>query len=83
MLEIKYIVFLVLVILVRSLIAAFQVTSDLSCREGIREEGLVVAMTESGHEEIEDVGEEGRPTEEDGKWKLSYTKLWILLRSKN
>lgn len=67
--------FLVLVILVHSLIAAFQVTSDLSCHEGIRGEGLVVAMTEREREEIEDVGEEGRPTEEDGNRRLSYTKL--------
>lgn len=74
LLEIDYIMFLVPVILVRRLIAAFQVTSDLSCHEGIRGEGLVVAMTEKEHEEIEDAGE-GRPTEEDGNRSLSYTKL--------
>lgn len=70
-LEIKYIMFLLLVILVHSLIAAFQATSDLNCHDGIRGEGLVVAMTEREDEEIEDVGEEERPTEEDGKWKNS------------
>lgn len=67
MLGIKIILFLLPVILVHSLIAAFQVTSDLSCHEGIGEEGLDVATTERGHEEKEDVGEEGRPTEADGK----------------
>lgn len=61
-------------ILVHSLIAAFQATSDLSCHDGIRGEDLLVATTESEDEETEDVGE-GRPTEEDGKWeKLSDTK---------
>lgn len=67
--------FLLLVILAHSLIAAFQVTSDLSCHEGIR--GEVVAMTEREHEEIEDVAEEGRATEEDGKRRLTYTKLCL------
>lgn len=61
-------------ILVHSLIAAFQATSDLSCHDGIRGEELVVATTESEDEETEAAGE-GRPTEEDGKWgKLSDAK---------
>lgn len=65
-LEIKYIMFLLLVILVHSLIAAFQATSDLNCQDGIRGEVLVVAMTEREDGEKEGVGEEERPTEEDG-----------------
>lgn len=74
--EIKCITISVPAILVHSLIAVFQATSDLSCHDGIRGEDLVVAMTENEDEETEDVGEEGRPTEEDGKWeKLSDTKL--------
>lgn len=62
-------------ILVHSLIAAFQATSDLSCHDGIRGGDLVVATTESEGGETEDVGE-GRPTEEDGKFENSDTKLW-------
>lgn len=58
--------FLVLAILVRSLIAAFRATSDLSCHEGIGGEGPAVATTESGDVENEDAGEEGRPTEAEG-----------------
>lgn len=65
MLDINYIVFLLLVILVHSLIAAFPVTSGPSCHAGIRGEGLAVAKRE--REQEEDVGEEGRPTEDDGK----------------
>lgn len=61
-------------ILVHSLIAAFQATSDLSCHDGIRGGDRVVATTESEDEETEDVGEEGRPTEEDGKWRNSETQ---------
>lgn len=63
--------FLLLVILVHSLTAAFPVTSGLSCRAGIRGEGLAVAKTEREREE--DAGEEGRPTEDDGKRSPSYT----------
>lgn len=50
---------------VHSLIAACQVTSDLSCHEGIRGEGPVEATREREDAEREDVAEE-RPTEEDG-----------------
>lgn len=71
MLDINYVVFLLPVTLVHSLIAAFPATSGLSCHAGIRGEGLAVAKTEREHEE--DVGEEGRPTEDDGKWSPSYT----------
>lgn len=73
--EIKCITISLPAILVHSLIAAFQATSDLSCHDGIRGEDLVVATTESEDEETEAVGEEGRPTEEDGKWPNSGVKL--------
>lgn len=73
--EIKRIVISVPAILVHSLIAAFQATSDLSCHDGIRGGDRVVATTESEGEETEDVGE-GRPTEEDGKWRNSDAQLW-------
>lgn len=70
-LETECIMISVPAILVHSLIAAFQATSDLSCHDGIRGADLVVATTGSEDEETGDVGEEGRPTEADGKWNNS------------
>lgn len=58
------------VILAHSQTAASQVTSDLNCHDGIREEHVVVVMTEIEDVELEreDVEEEEKPTEEDGKF---------------
>lgn len=61
------------VILAHSQTAASQVTSVLSCHDGVSEEHVVVAMIgiEDVEVEREDVEEE-KPTEEDGKLMLDY-----------
>lgn len=59
--------------------AASQVTSDLSCHDGIREERAVAVMTEIEAVEVErEAVEEGeKPTEEDGTL-LDYTEPLFL-----
>lgn len=67
--------------LVHSRTAAYQVTSDLSCHGGIREEHVVVVMT--GIEDVEvqreDGEEEEKPTEGNGKLTIGCINFCFVL----
>lgn len=69
--------------LAHSRTAAYQVTSDLSCLGGIREERVVVVMT--GIEDVEvqreDGEEEEKPTEGNGKLAIDCINTCFLLHS--